>query len=195
MTRRLALALVPTLALLPCAAGANLLANPGFDADLSSWTASVTSASWDALDVNGSGSSGSARLEGQGLLRQCVPSISGTSYSGGAWAYVPSGQDPLVGIVDMTLTFFPSADCSGLPFNTFMGVSLQPDPDEWGFLPVSGEIPNGAMSASFGMQILNTNGAFVAHFDDATFDVVPEPGRLLLLGAAAWLARRRARRA
>ena len=179
----------------PASADANLLANGGFDSDLSGWTPGVTAASWDPLDVAASPSSGSALLVGPGPLSQCIP-VAGTSYSGGASVFIPSAQPPFAaGIADVHVLFFPQASCQGHTINTLLGIEAQPNPDQWGFLPISGEVPSGAASALFQLQTGNTSGAFTLHFDGATFDVVPEP-RLLLLGgvaAAALLARRRAR--
>ena len=61
--RRLPAAVFSALLAIPAAAQ-NLLQNPGFATDLSGWTLTpgTGSIAWNALDADGSASSGSARL-------------------------------------------------------------------------------------------------------------------------------------
>lgn len=85
-------------ALLP--AGDNMLANPGFDSDLSGWTLSGSpTPQWDPFDAIGASSSGSAFLVNSEttansdvtLLTQCIDITAGV-YRLALDAFIPDGQ-------------------------------------------------------------------------------------------------------
>ncbi len=96
----------------------NLLVNPDFDTDLVGWV-DVIGALWDPEDVDGAGSSGSARVVVQqppnsaaGLI-QCVPISPGGEYAFEASGLFPSGQ-PMGDNFDakVSLTFWDGPDCA-----------------------------------------------------------------------------------
>ena len=88
--------------LAPGALAQNLLANPSFDTDVSSWsTLAYGSVVWDSLDRNGSPGSGSAEFtntrpggpEGAPVARsECVLAQADEEYEISAWSLIPSGQ-------------------------------------------------------------------------------------------------------
>lgn len=114
--------LIPSLFLLvmllapPASAGS--LVNPGFDSDLSGWD-TFGPIVWDALDAEGSGSSGSALLtydftSGGGTVSlgsQCLPVLPG-EYFFGARTYVPIGE-PDVTAGRIVVRTYASEDCTG----------------------------------------------------------------------------------
>ncbi|HVO50567.1 MAG TPA: hypothetical protein VMV60_06215, partial [Thermoanaerobaculia bacterium] len=116
----------------PATPGTNLLTNPGFDRDLSSWTLTLSvpdsnasrSAVWvsdDAAGTSGSGSvalgAGSAGFGGYGwaLIEQCASVVPGRTYGlrakvrGSSWGWF-YGSAPWPGL---TSSFYESADCTG----------------------------------------------------------------------------------
>jgi hypothetical protein len=119
---RIALGLVVCLAAVSPARAANLLVNSGFATSLSGWFVEPGVAAWSGVDVAGSPSSGSARLEnthssgGTAVtgITQCVVRFTPSRVevlieqvaSGGRKLYtlqaVPPGVDELTGLQDRT---------------------------------------------------------------------------------------------
>lgn len=93
----------------------NLLANPGFDANLDGWTLWGEHAERARLDANGSPSSGSAMetigpgaSRGINLASQCLPVTSGADYDFSAKV---RADEP--GLAAAYVYFLASADCTG----------------------------------------------------------------------------------
>ena len=119
----------------------NLLQNPGFATDLSSWTIpSNTSGAWDSRNRSGAG--GSAHLTSlatnagsapnAGIL-QCVAANPGHTYAFGASLLVPAdvaSASPVIPLLDVR--FFSDASCT--PSNQLDQVIVRADPsprDAW----------------------------------------------------------------
>jgi hypothetical protein len=145
--------------------GPNLLANPGFDRDLTGWNLTLSDVApnagryggWTSSDANGSSASGSALLSassagfggyGWVTLTQCVPVAASRVY--GLRAKVRGDASGLFGNVPspgLSASFRPGADCTGneierkvaalFPFNrTLSGTSTG---GEWYTLAASAE--------------------------------------------------------
>lgn len=124
-TARRILTCLALLALVPAstaAAQSNLLANPGFDDDLSGWNVPSSDDSeigWSSRDVAGSTASGSLRgrnvsdVVGDAvfLASQCVDVEPGETHTFGGWSFAPSGQD-FIGAF-FQLRFYPEPGCTG----------------------------------------------------------------------------------
>lgn len=129
--------------------GPNLLANPGFDHDLSGWNASHSAVGYGAADAEWSGNdrkgpvaaSGSAALgasasaspgAGSAVVSQCVGVVPGRTYGLNAWVST-SGWAVVGGIPSpqLRVEYFGTPDCSGSvstsstsrvrPFNSLWG--------------------------------------------------------------------------
>jgi hypothetical protein len=128
--------LILTLFLLevPSALSQNLLMNPGFDRDLRGWTAATStspdpappgyveaSLGWTSSDAGASALSGGATLHARAgtmsiataSLTQCVPVSEGMLISFGAKFL--TARQYMTAQAAATVSFFPSADCSGTP--------------------------------------------------------------------------------
>lgn len=112
-----ALLLILVMSFVPSAMAGSLV-NPDFGSDLSGWDIFGPTV-WDALDAEGSGSSGSVLLthdetSGGGTISrgwQCLPVLPG-EYSFGAKTYVPVGE-PDVTAGRIVVFAYTSGDCSG----------------------------------------------------------------------------------
>jgi len=114
----------------------NLIANPGFDSDLSGWTVILGSASWSPLDCCGNSGSGSASLRagpgGTGptyLVSDCITVTPGSSYDLVVRAEtlaVP--PDFLAGSGTATITWYDNGvPCSNVLVTVEPGVSFGTD--------------------------------------------------------------------
>jgi hypothetical protein len=99
--------------------GTNLLANGGFDKNVTGWTAFdpnivLTFAALDAAQCATSGSVLASNQAPNGLnsgFFQCVPVVAGQSYDVGAWIRTPSGGAQ--GQTFIQLGWFTAANCQG----------------------------------------------------------------------------------
>jgi uncharacterized repeat protein (TIGR02543 family) len=164
------------------AQAANLLTNPGFTTDVSSWVLEQpvsSSVSWVATDANGAPGSGSAQItnthasasQGTGIS-QCAGAVTGGSnYTYGGKILYPTGQ-ARTGDMEVGLRWYGSANCTGtdqgqprLSTNTPNGtwVSLN-----------SGTVaaPGGAVSVQFVAfpSKVEAGGSLVGLFDDLYID-------------------------
>jgi hypothetical protein len=173
------------------AQGENLLVNPGFVEDLSGWEfpPPPSSAVWDAMDVDASATSGSARVTNRATvayalrdLTQCVAVTPGLSYGFGGWVYIAA--NPLdEGSAALELEWYDTPGCVGSdPDISTIGFGQGPR-EAWlfGELTTASE---GAASARFSAQVqkVGVDGAFSVVFDDLF--LVPEPSTPLLRLAA-----------
>ena len=136
------------------AQGENLLPNPAFNTDLSSWNnlGGITS-SWNHEDANGSGSSGSAQIvypsdvhaSSDGIFSPCLTVGAGTHYSFGAKFKIPSGQTTQPGAF-ASLAWYSNANCTG--FLSAANTANVTATDSWVSASVADTVaPAGATSA------------------------------------------------
>lgn len=128
-----------------------------------------------------------------------VSGVNGQPFSGSAW-FINLSADPLMGGADQTVdyrvTFFDGPNGTGnqlaliISSSNISGATTQ---DVWTELTINGMVPAGAVSAQVMGFMWNPNSAGGALFmDDASFQIVPEPAGLALLGlGAVALLRRR----
>ena len=102
----------------------NIVVNPGFDIDLSSWDlfeAFDVSAAWSPLDELGDPASGSIRgtLPAAGTFRtpiyasQCIPVTPDTMYTFGGSVLLPSASTPALAYGTLFVNTHASAGCTG----------------------------------------------------------------------------------
>ena len=183
----------------------DLLVNGSFDEDLAGWNAfasGTSSASWNALDVGGSASSGSFRAEmvylGLGNpnnvnLNQCLNVVAAASYAFGASIRQQAGGGE--GGAFVRVSWFEDPGCGGDNVNT-NDASIFLIDDTWRLAELTNVWSGSARSARFTLVNLSqdVSAPYVAFFDDAFF--VPEPGAASAAAAAlAALAGLRLRRA
>jgi hypothetical protein len=186
---------VATLLAVSTVHAANLIENPGFDADVADWTPRPgTVIEWSSTDQLGSFASGSMALStpaSGGLVeigaRRCVPVSPGTTYAFGMGARII----PNPGLVEprayLSVTWSPGAGCNDpvLSFNlsdadvTIVGV--------WGTAQGWATAPEGALSASLQMRVIaedNPGPSFRANLDNVFFlqdaSCGPSPNTLCL---------------
>jgi hypothetical protein len=129
---------------------ANLLTNPSFDKDLSGWSVPGIEAGWQAVDADGSPSSGSLRAVfpansgGALFIKQCVAVTAGVSYDL-SLKMRASDADPGVGVV--VADFFASTDCSGSFLSPSIEVRQLQSPQVFATNHTPGVAPAGAQSA------------------------------------------------
>ena len=110
------LAIIATCA---AASAQNLLSNPNFDTDLSSWHSEGATIAWDSQDADGSSSSGSAKIilpanSGPGgFLKPCTPLPAGASFSFGGKFLIPPGQIGTT-TASLEINWYSGADCNNL---------------------------------------------------------------------------------
>jgi hypothetical protein len=166
----LVLALAP-----PVLAGS--LVNPGFDSDVSGWNV-VSPTVWDALDADGSGSSGSVLMtydvtSGGGTItfgRQCLAVLPG-EYAYGAMSYVPPGEPDVTAGRVLVFTY-ASGDCSG-EVSQFVVSPENTEQDQW--INTGGNISISAGEASVEVRLGVSKGSGVsdpgsAHLDNVYFN-------------------------
>jgi hypothetical protein len=156
------------------AAAQNLLTNPDFDADVAGWTQTGGPVTWNALDANGSASSGSARLvtpsaEGETVtaIQQCVEVTGGTDYVFSAKVFRPQGEQvsafgPVVWYEDVACaTFLEDVNVLSL---------FPPGTGAWQQLSATTTAPAAARSAVVRVRARREGaGALVVHYDDLVF--------------------------
>lgn len=152
----------------------NLLANPGFDADLAGWTVQFDRpAEWDVEDRLAAPGSGSARL-GHGepsnggyanVLSQCVPVTAHGPYLFGAWMRNPAGQ-PLAGSAIVFLQQHTNGTCSAVSSNQNTGIATG---TSWALRESFAEIFTSTNSVRVSLAVgkpAGTNELHEALFDD-----------------------------
>ena len=204
-----------TLVSLP-ALSQNVLVNPGFDRDLSGWTARVnhdsstvptpdTYVAWEPADASSSAASGGAGLHAKAIdpntlaaVGQCVPVRPPAVATFGALFLVRSER---LSFITTTAGFFASADCSGPRLSLAFAPALPSSPtlgsDSGGaWLPVrmAALVPDAARSLFFEAtaQALWTwsygNGWADVVADDAFLTLAPSQPTVSILPSAAWIA-------
>lgn len=181
----------------------NVLVNSKFDTSLDGWPliqADIGSADWNAMDVDGLDSSGSARLtnfSGAAFstmgIGQCASVTGGTEYDFGAAIYVVDGLQT-TGSFSFTVLWASDSSCADV-----IGVANTANEfsqGQWIVLDSRAQAPVGAASAQLRASLRKTvaGGEFIAFIDDAI--LLPEPRAPLLRRAAlvALLALAAARR-
>jgi predicted enzyme related to lactoylglutathione lyase len=183
--RWLIASLAPLLALtgaaLPAAAQ-NLLVNPTFDTNLSSWTIGTDSVTvtWDGTrDGDGSTTSGSARTVWAAstvtgnyeAFTQCVNVNQSVNYRFGGKAFIPSGQ-ALAGQAYFLAVPFNQSNCQGAPppsaaVSTPSVTALDQWTETLGTItPIGGSILIGAYLA------VPAGGTFTINYDDLLLEPV-----------------------
>lgn len=175
--------------------GGNLLINPNFNTNLSSWGGNSATQSWNGRDAGGSAASGSALVTnadnggGSQVIRQCVLLPVAASFAAGGKIFIPSSNaQGSTGAV--LVDWYTDATCSGSSIDETSGfVSSTLGSDTW--LPVNFPAvapPAGAVSAEidFGIAKNDRDGPTVsAYFDDVFFgpsSCAPDANTLCLHG-------------
>lgn len=154
----------------------NLLSNPGFNANVSSWNTNIGAAvSWQPLDAGRSLTSGSALVTnnsvdpsmGTGLF-QCRPATAGQLYDFGVKVRIPSGQTN-TGAGLAVLAWSTSQTCAS---NSFISNTATPAIDvfdRWKGTAASAMAPAGTVAVFFECYQTKTEagGSIGAYFDDA----------------------------
>jgi len=190
----------------PGARAANLLQNPGFDADLAGWALNApTQESWDPMDEMGSNSSGSvletlldAQADTTISIEQCVAVMGSQTYRAAASIFASSAQAASGG-AQALLFFFDDASCTVPSFvgSNIIGFYDINSMGVWQAFQQSFAAPGTALSASIVLQCFKTSaagsGTFSCHHDNV---FLPGPPRVLLgscalgmLGLLAWRQR------
>jgi hypothetical protein len=168
-----AAAAAAVLALVPRPAAAqNLLANPGFDQNLSGWFTGNFDPQRSSLDANGSAHSGSAQANVAGgtpfggtALHQCVPITAGTTYD---FSFKVRMADPVGRLVGI-LQFFPNAGCNGASLSGNSFTSQIGKPNSWHTVHFALTAPAGAVRASVQLSATNDLGPQTILYDDVYF--------------------------
>ncbi len=191
---RLALTFLLAAAAIPAAAQ-NLLQNPGFDTGLPPWTpgSSNVTAAWNAADVAGSPSSGSAlvtnlapaassTVEG---LTQCVPVTPGTTYDL-LYRYRIAASQTGAGGVWGGMNWYSGGSCTGTPISSTGNGFTEPSRDVWKTFAVFATAPAGAGSAAAVLAVSKqaAGGSFQVLFDDAAL-VAAQPTTLTIPASAS----------
>lgn len=173
---RLACLTFAGLVVVPGAARAqNLLVNPGFDADLSGWSANVAG-SWDGtMDAAGSPTSGSVLVEvtlgpsvsSNGGVSQCVTGIMpGTSYDFGGQVFLSQSPGSFARAY-IAVLWYDDATCTGPTISNDQAVPVF-DLDEWLPSTGAGVAPGGTVAArvSTNEHGGTVGGDITVNFDD-----------------------------
>jgi hypothetical protein len=141
----------------------NLLANGGFDSNVSAWTVFDPNIvlTESALDATGCASSGSVLAKNQapnGLnsgFYQCAPVTAGATYNAGVQIRTPSGGAR--GQTFLTVAWFPTSDCTGSSLTLAGQVQSSGTFDVWESLTMTNLVaPSGTGSAyAYGQIIKN----------------------------------------
>ncbi len=183
--------LVTTLMVMSTSAqAANLLGNPGFETT-TVWTITGGSGWGEYSTLQARNGTRSGKIwsydGGWGLIYQDVSGItSGTPYTASAYLYNSSTVEPLNAgaFAQVRLEWYNASNAK--IGSTLTSSSLSAPNDAWSPTPfsVTGTAPSGVSYARILMAQDGGDGsASATHFDDANFDVVPEPASLLLLGS------------
>lgn len=164
----LAVALAPPAS----AAGANLLSNAGFDANLSGW---IGGGAWAPSDAGGDVRSGSALLQNDSInssfiLQQCVAVTAGASYVFGASAWIETGG-PSGLTTAVSVQFYAGPSCTG----AFLGLPGKTFTSTGHWLDAAGATIASTQAQSARFELLSNRGASDpgltsrVHFDNAFF--------------------------
>lgn len=161
----------------PSARAGHLPANGDFDSDLQGWT--ENGSVWDAMDVNGSGSSGSALVSATGsiaVISQCMGTVvPGGTYNLAASVYIDQAA-PAGHTVTAKLQFFFAPGCFTNPTPPEELTDSTSVYGPWQTLSVSGVAPDGAMSVGILFQApLSDPPQFEFYLDAVTMSVVSPP--------------------
>jgi hypothetical protein len=159
----------------------NLLANGDFDANLNGWfNPEPPAPSWDALDAQGSATSGSVRVLNNDFapsmrvaLTQCIVPPRPGNYRLTASGYIP--QQLSSGRLQVVYEVMIGANCEsgGLSsggmvvenIGAWSRFSSVPD------FPVPGDVPT-SIRVTLLTEKVSGGGAFVGHFDDASLTYI-----------------------
>jgi hypothetical protein len=162
------------------ASGQIVVSNPGFDTDVTGWTAlSEASIVWSPLDADGNPGSGSAFVTNMAITtldatgaRQCLDGVTGlTEYLVSANTLVPSGQSE-TGYTYLVIQWYDSPSCGGSQLGAdFTPGIISPTADVWYRDWVTVEAPSGAQTARLILNVLKyqDTGTLEAHFDNVGF--------------------------
>jgi hypothetical protein len=172
----------------------NLIVNPGFATDISSWRVGVTfiSAVWQPLDATGQSNSGSIAITNSfpGLSNgadQCVPVTAGGHYDFGARVAAAPGSPQPYAVVNVIWSTGPN--CGGTPVGNELSTPAIPSGSTVfsGVSATSQVAPAGAQSADVYLSVSEppgANAAGTAYFDDVYFQAsggcTPEATNLCL---------------
>jgi len=162
------------------ASGQIVVSNPGFDTDVTGWTAlSEASIIWSPLDAYGSPGSGSGLVTNMAIstldatgARQCLDGVTGLAeYLVSVNTLVPSGQSE-TGYTYLAIQWYDSPSCGGsqIDLDLTPGI-INPTADVWYRDWVTVEAPSGALSARLLLNVLKyqDTGTLEAHFDNVGF--------------------------
>jgi hypothetical protein len=154
-----------------------LVQNPAFALDVSNWTAQTDGAiSWDARDLLGAPSSGSALVTSSSVLdspgdsivaaEQCVAVRSGAILAVFANALIGSGQ--VAGRAAISLWFFAADDCPGNGFSDVYETAEQFEAGQVLTLQGSKVVAAGVRSVRVRLGVIKPNSAktFAVRFDN-----------------------------
>lgn len=190
-------------------ATANLLVNPGFEADVLQ-PLSDTGGATGWTDFNGTAftrfqsprsGSNAFKVFGGGGAFQDFAAAPGIEYAGSVFGLNPS-FDALsggaIGAVNIEFRDAGGVLIGDVLTNAFLDASTATGDSEGGQFPdvyvqgnVNGVAPAGTTSVRF--ALFSGGGGGAAYFDDASFEVVPEPASAALLAAGGLLLARRRR--
>ena len=162
------------------AASQNLVANPDFDSDMSSWSVNASQATLDTThNIVGAAGSGSASITntvgnnfGVGIQQCIVGPFSNVLHTFGGWIYVPAGQSG-TSISRVAIGFYSDNACNSSIAGSLVTTSASAANDTWNLF-TSNVVPMPiAGSVVISLQVFSTNAPFVAYFDGARFGVAP----------------------
>ncbi len=155
----------------------NLLLNPDFDSDLSGWD-NTGLASWSAEDAEGSGTSGSARLNisaasSYAIRSNCVTALPGEQFYYSSSYLIPPGQQA-EGNAMIQIDWFDQDNCTGVSLGADNKTGTQTD---WTTIGARVVAPGETASVKVFLfdQKSGGTGDFAVHFDKLELVVVPEP--------------------
>jgi hypothetical protein len=165
--------------LLPAAplAAQNLVQNPGFASDLSSWFAFMAfdlTETWTSVDANGDAQSGSIQgtLPASGTFRipiyasQCVAVLPATAYVFGAKVLLPTATTPANSFATIFVNTYEQAGCAGNPSQNIVAPNVT-TLDAW--TQTSSTVTTGAAEVSIQIDLrvrADDNTTLISYFDD-----------------------------
>lgn len=143
------------------ASAQNLLSNPGFAGDLSSWTFGAAF-TYVPLDSTGQPGSGCAQgrhtgVTGLSTMGQCVPVTPNGTYELGATMAAPAGEFPILG--GISFQPYEDAACAAAPAGaTVLPQSTLTLADTWQTVRATARVSSLAHSARFFVLVTRGNG-------------------------------------